>query len=105
LKKPGAAGLQLSAAEGGSAQSDDGHFSCANQPLSCLTSMLETHFNLPVVDHTGLTGRFDINLSWEKPDSQDQNPDTLKQALLDELGLELVAANELIDLLVIQESK
>jgi uncharacterized protein (TIGR03435 family) len=102
IKKPGAAGLRPSESQGGSANSDAGHFSCVNQPLSCLTSMLENHFKIPVVDHTGLTGRFDIDFAWEQQDFRKQAPEALKQALLDELGLELVPSKESVDMLVVR---
>jgi len=62
VKKAGAAGLRPSESEGGSSHSSAGQFSFVNQPLSCLTSMLEDHFKTPVVDNTGLNGRFDIDL-------------------------------------------
>ena len=59
----------------------------------------------PVVDNTGLTGRFDIDLFWDAPDYQHQNPDALKKAVLDELGLELIPAKEPIDMLVVERAR
>lgn len=66
--------------------------------------MLEGSLKVPVVDHTGLTEPFDIDLFWDAPDYQHQNPDALKQALLDELGLELIPAKEAIDMLIVERS-
>jgi uncharacterized protein (TIGR03435 family) len=105
VKKAGADGLRLSESDGGSARSGAGQFSCVNQPLSSLISTLENQYKLPVLDHTGLTGRFDIDLTWDQPDFQTPNPDALKQALADELGLELVAAKEDVEMLIVQGSK
>jgi uncharacterized protein (TIGR03435 family) len=106
VKKAGSAGLAQSLSkEGGSAQSGGGQFSCVNQPLSCLTSMLENYLGVPVVDHTGLAGTFDIDLAWEEGAARRPNPDGIKQALLDELGLELIPAKEPIDMLVVQKSR
>jgi uncharacterized protein (TIGR03435 family) len=105
VKKAGAAGLRPSASDGGSAESSAGHFSCLNQPLSCLTSMLEDHFKVPVVDQTGLKGHFDIDLDWDQPEFQQKAPEALKQALVDELGLDLLPAMEAVDMLIVQQSK
>ena len=76
-----------------------------NQPLSCLTSLLENQLKLPVVDHTGLDGRFDIDLAWDQADFQAPTPDALKQALAEELGLELVKAKEDVEMLMVERSK
>jgi fatty-acyl-CoA synthase len=57
------------------------------------------------VDDTGLTGRFDIDLTWDQAGLQGQAPDALKQALLEELGLELTPAKQPIDMLVVQQSR
>jgi uncharacterized protein (TIGR03435 family) len=105
VKKPGADGLRPSDGQGGSARTSAGQFSCENQPLSCLAGMLESSLKQPVVDHTGLAGNFDIDLSWDAANFQRQNPDALKQALADELGLELVAATEAIDMLFVERAK
>jgi uncharacterized protein (TIGR03435 family) len=105
VKKAGADGLRRSESKGGSARSAAGQFSCVNQPLSCLISMLESQFKLPVVDHTGLSGRFDIDLSWDQPDFQTPTPEPLKQALAGELGLELVTAKENVEMLVVKSDQ
>ena len=57
------------------------------------------------MDNTGLHGRFSIDLAWDRRDFEHQNPDALKQALLDELGLELSPAKEPVEMLVVQQSK
>jgi uncharacterized protein (TIGR03435 family) len=54
---------------------------------------------------TGLSGRFDIDLAWDQPDFQQKTPAALKQALVDELGLELMPAMESIDMLIVQQSR
>jgi len=67
--------------------------------------MLENYFHIPVVDKTGLKGRFNIDLAWDQSDFEHRNPDALKQALLDELGLELIPTKEPVEVLVVQQSK
>jgi uncharacterized protein (TIGR03435 family) len=54
---------------------------------------------------TGLQGRFTIDLAWDQPDFQHQNPEELKQALLDELGLELTPVKEPVDMLIVPQFK
>jgi hypothetical protein len=59
---------------------------------------LEFPFEKPVIDQTGLTQKFDIDLKW------DGDNDALKQALLDQLGLELVPAKMPVEMLVVQKA-
>jgi uncharacterized protein (TIGR03435 family) len=59
---------------------------------------------IPVLDQTGLTNNFDINIKWNALNWR-QNPDGLRQAILNELGLELVSSREPIDMLVVEKAK
>jgi uncharacterized protein (TIGR03435 family) len=105
VKNTSADRLRLSQAQNGSATYNAGQFSCVNQTLSCLTSALENQLNVPVLDATGLTGHFDIDLTWDQTDSQQQTTDSIKQALLEQLGLELIPSKEPINMLVVQQSR
>lgn len=67
--------------------------------------MLERYFKTPVIDQTGLTRTYDINLTWDENDRQHPNPVGLKQALAEQLGLELVPTNTLIEILVVEKVK
>jgi uncharacterized protein (TIGR03435 family) len=60
--------------------------------------------NIPVVDQTGLTGNFDFNLKW-KADWQHLNIEGLKQAFIDQLGLELVPSREPIEMLIVEKTQ
>jgi uncharacterized protein (TIGR03435 family) len=62
-------------------------------------------FQMPVVDETSLTGWYNIDLRWKVKADPQANQDTLKQALLDQLGLELVATNMPIEMLVVEKVK
>jgi uncharacterized protein (TIGR03435 family) len=79
-------------------------FSVVNQPTSTLTSFLENYFQIPVMDQTGLNGSFDMNLKWQD-NWQNRNTEGLKQALVDQLGLELVPTNMPIEMLVVEKVK
>lgn len=102
VKQPGAAGLRPASARGGSASSGPGEFSCVNQPISCLVWSLENVLNQPVIDETGLTEQYDIDLSWDKSAPGTPLADSLQQALLEELGLELTAAKQPVEMLVVE---
>ncbi len=78
-------------------------FSAYEQPLGTLTSFLQYHFQTPVINETGLTKDYDYSLKWNQSDSGQLNLDDVKQALLDQLGLELVATNMPVETLVIKK--
>lgn len=65
----------------------------------------ESAFETPVIDQTRLTNRYDIDLNWNETDYQHPNLESLKQALLDQLGLELVPTNMPIEMLVVGKIK
>jgi uncharacterized protein (TIGR03435 family) len=104
VKNPNARGLRSSTTQNGSSHKQAGHYSCINQHLSNLTRVLERYFEIPVIDQTALNGRFDIDLKWNEQNEHDHNPDALKQALLDQLGLELVPGRESIEMLVVEKA-
>jgi uncharacterized protein (TIGR03435 family) len=81
-----------------------GFFKCSNAPFAFFAGELEYYFEIPVVDRTGIEGRFDIDLKWDEPDRQHRNPEAFKQVLLDQLGLELVPGRESIEMLVVEKT-
>ena len=65
----------------------------------------------PVINQTGLTNRFDFKLHWNEyannangRQSDYPNPDQLKRALTDQLGLELVPGTASIEMLVVERA-
>lgn len=91
---------------GGVGSEDDniigpGECSCHNQPLASLASLLETYFDSPVMDRSAIDTKFDIDLQWSEQEFR-ENPDGLKQALLEQLGLELTPDRDNVDMLVIE---
>jgi uncharacterized protein (TIGR03435 family) len=91
--------------EGGSNSSGAGRWSCQNSPLSSLADFLENYLAIPIIDQTGRTNNFDIDLKWSQSDWKRPNPDGLKQAVLDQLGLELVPGHEPVEMLVVERAK
>ncbi len=70
----------------------------------------ENKLQIPLVDQTGLTGNYDVDLKWHwiaerSPQYAINEQDAFTQAMLDQLGLEMVPAREKVDLLVIEKSK
>lgn len=73
---------------------NNGQIDMTALPISSLASELSDTIGMPVVDRTGLTGNYDVSLSWAKNSTQEDA--TLKHAALasalrEQLGLELVA--------------
>jgi len=81
-----------------------GDYAFFEQPVSSLTSLLEHHLKIPIVDQSGLSEKYDFTIQWDEPDPKQPNPDGLKQALRDQLGLELVATNMPIEMLVVNRA-
>jgi uncharacterized protein (TIGR03435 family) len=112
VQNPNANGLKLDTTRDSFQGSGPGNWSCTNQPLSLLAEMLEEQFRIPVVDETGLTNRYDFNVTWDEYGKKvgNQYPnypnlEGLKQALADQLGLELVPSREPIEMLVVEKVK
>ena len=87
-----------------------GRYHCDNAPLYSdsahfpgITRFLEEYFEMPVIDQTGLTQNYHIDLKWNERWGQYPNHDALKQALFDQLGLELVPGREPIEMLVMEK--
>jgi uncharacterized protein (TIGR03435 family) len=106
VKRSPAPGLRPSTSSDVGGSSGGGQISITGQSLSLnLVPNLEEIFETPVIDRTGLTGRYDAKLKWREPRSGHPNLDELKQALLDQLGLELVPSREPIEVLVVERAK
>ena len=74
-----------------------------NEPASSLAATLEDFFGKPMIDQTGLTDHYDINLQWKTRDRQaDREKAVINQ--LAQLGLELVPGREPIEMLVVEQS-
>ncbi len=82
-----------------------GNSSFHEQPISSLTSLVQQRFQIPIVDQTGLKEHYDFSLRWDESDWRHPNLDGLKQALREQLGLELVPTNMPIEMLVVEKTK
>jgi hypothetical protein len=103
VKNADAPGLKISTmtTPGLRQQWGDAVYCATNLPISDLGSCLEQiPFKRPVIDETGLTDKYDIDIKWEPHDE-----DSLKKVLLDQLGLELVPTNMPVEMLVVEKVK
>ena len=102
-----APGLKPNAKRGGGITMGQGEYKCVNIPISMFVDYLENNFGIPVIDRTGLVGHFDFDLKWnEQHDEHGRlRPEPLRQALLDQLGLELVPSSEPVEMLVVEKVK
>lgn len=110
VKTPDAPGLEPPNPQGGSDYANPGRYFCddralsyANPPYLGLTRFLEGIFGKPIIDQTGLTQHFRIDLRWSAPDSRQR--EAIKQAMIEQLGLELVPGGEFVEMLVVEKAK
>jgi uncharacterized protein (TIGR03435 family) len=83
------------------------HWSNATLGQSRIIDSLESQFQLPIIDETGLTNRYDFSVTWPVQRSSDNDAynQAIKDALLNQLGLELVPATRTIEMLVVEKAK
>jgi len=68
--------------------------------LAELASILERVLQRPVLDETGLDGRYEIDLNWDP-----ERPDSLQEVVREELGLEFKADRRTIEVHVIRSTR
>jgi uncharacterized protein (TIGR03435 family) len=81
-----------------------GQFTGHALPLTSLIDNLAMQLHSPVVDKTGLTGKYDIKLEWTRdqdPASEDASGPSIFTALQEQLGLKLNSTKGPVDTLVI----
>ena len=107
LKTTNAPGLKLTAEESfnnsAATYSVEG-FSSKNYPMYGLAQDIENRLGMPVLDQTGLTNRYAIDLRWNKQ-PMESTLDATKRDVLNQLGLELVPTNLPIEMLVVERVK
>jgi uncharacterized protein (TIGR03435 family) len=73
-----------------------------NQSLASFFGDIESHMGQPVLDETGLTGKYDLSLQWQAKPGE-SNDAAYRRALLEQLGLQLVADRAPIEALVVEK--
>jgi uncharacterized protein (TIGR03435 family) len=107
VKFPNAPGLQINT----SGKNGNGFWPVSselfrgwNEPIFGLAIGLENEANVPVIDETGLTNRFDFDLNCSQTALANTNWEAINGAL-GKLGLELVPSREPIEMLVVEKVK
>jgi len=77
-----------------------------NASMADLSLILQFHVDRPIVDHTGLRGRYDFKLQWATDDAPAETPDAppgLFTAIQEQIGLKLERMKAPANVLVIEE--
>jgi uncharacterized protein (TIGR03435 family) len=106
VRNPQSAGLRppIKGMYFGSQQNDNyARITWNNESLSRAPELLEGFCQMPVIDETGLTQHFSIDVKWNELGERDPNHNALKKALLNQLGLELVPARAPVEMLIVEK--
>jgi uncharacterized protein (TIGR03435 family) len=81
----------------------------SDYPIINLVWQTSGFLGKPVIDQSGLTGRYNLSVQWppynpHDPLYHEKGIAAYKQALLDQLGLELVPSREPIEMLVVEKA-
>ena len=82
----------------------DGEVEWVNAPLKDLLFLLAKETGRPVVDHTGLSGKYDFTLKYTPlagASTDESGRPSIFTALEEQLGLKLVSAKEPVEVLVV----
>ena len=75
-----------------------------NRSMSDLASVLESSLRFPVVDQTGMNGRFNFDLPTEGLDNPDARLKKIRPYLFEQLGLTLEPGRQLHEVFVIEKT-
>lgn len=81
-----------------------GDFLMQNESIPNITHSLEAYLRIPLIDETGLDGRYDAQLTWDAT-GPDYNPEELKKAAMEQLGFEFVPDHRTIEMLEVTRVK
>jgi uncharacterized protein (TIGR03435 family) len=106
VKETNAPGLRISEKYDSAllAHTESGKYFVYHRSMRDLVFYLEQKFDKPIIDQTGLTNNYDMELPWDNINPATE-PEQLKQAVSKQLGLELVLSREPIEMLVIERNK
>jgi uncharacterized protein (TIGR03435 family) len=105
VKYPNPSGLKPSTAKTGSLDLSNGKLSAVDANMAGFVLTVELVFGVPVINQTKLTNSFDFNISWNASEGGYSNLNGFKQALTDQLGLELVPTNMPIEMLIVTKAE
>jgi len=89
---------------GSSSSAGPGRIHAINVSLSSLAWSLEGKLRQPVVDETGLTNHYDLELLWDSNEGESPGPPLFGRIIREQLGLQLTPARRSIEVLVVDSS-
>ena len=104
LKVSGAKGIKSSRERDFNIFTGPGEARASGGSLAAFGAAHELRLNKPVVDHTGLKGVYDFSVHWTPSRDSAEDVSRMKQAFLDQLGLEFVPAREQVEVLVVERA-
>jgi uncharacterized protein (TIGR03435 family) len=104
MKSVGAPGLKPAHGGSGGLRSTRNSLDMQNESLSELAGFLEHAVGRPVLDETGMKSPFDVHLQWAMSSNGALTAGALTNAVLDQLGIELIPDNRLIEMLRVRKS-
>ncbi len=72
-----------------------------NLSMAGLAAFLASRLDRPVIDHTGLTGKYDVALEWSPDQTGDLPGPSVFTALQEQLGLRLESAKGPVEILIV----
>ena len=105
MKEPNARGLVVSPTPGGMFRYGPGDVEGTDVPMGQIAMALENSLKKPVFDETGLTNHYDVTLKWKQDSPDEPNPDGLRQAVNEQLGLDLVPAVRPVEMVRVGQIK
>jgi uncharacterized protein (TIGR03435 family) len=73
-----------------------------NQPISGLLYDIESRIGRPVIDETGLTGKYDLQIQWQTR-AGESDKDAYVRTMREQFGLALVPTNMPVEMLVVEK--
>jgi uncharacterized protein (TIGR03435 family) len=102
VKQPNVPGLRKNTTNKSSSSSENlVSLKLVNQPEYQIAAYAEIILETPVIDQTGLNGRFDIDLKWNETNRKE----SFKQVFADQLGLELVPGTAPVEFLIVEKAQ
>ncbi len=86
----------------GDSKTQNYHF--ANETPSVLAARLENWFDLPIVDQSGLSSRYNFEFQWASNLTGTKRVASTMRDELDQAGLELVPSREPIEMMVVEKA-
>jgi uncharacterized protein (TIGR03435 family) len=89
-------------------------YQATKEPVKDFADMIGSQLGMPVHDETGLTGKYDITLSWSSGGGIDRRSDadagadpgvTIEAAVQQQLGLNLVSKKGFVDIIVVDKAE